>query len=127
MYTRYLQHVQKAQRNFGSAEGTVVDVDQNASHSSPSWAFPPRITHGTFVKVDTGEILMAEEHLLVQGEAIAIANPDQRFQCCLNPFIDALKKSSGGCNGLKRIAGNSMSTVNLFSFQLYCLANLQVF
>ncbi len=41
MYTRYLEHVQKAQRNFGSAKGTVADADQNVSHSSPALHFRP--------------------------------------------------------------------------------------
>ena len=112
----------------GSSKGKVVDLEQNPTHASPCWARSPLVTHGTVVTMDSEEMFDGEEHLFVQGEAVPTiakeVNP--RWQTCLGPFIRYLRQSAPGQRALKKLAGNSMIATNIFSFKLYCLANLKV-
>ena len=131
-YQSFVKHIElyEPRKGRGSSSGLNVDLDQNPSHASLSWALNPLITHGHIAFVDEGCLMTGEEHFLAQMEATPNACPQldipSEWRSPLSEFIKVLSKTINGQEGLKRLAGNGMSLNNLFSFKLYCLSNLQV-
>lgn len=92
------------------------------------WAVPPLLTHGSLVEADSDRMLLGQEHCVVQGEAIPEAPvKGERFRSCLGPLLSTAAKTMNGQLQLKKLDGNTMNLVNLFTFQSYCLASLEVF
>jgi len=120
---------QEALTGPGSADGLSVDVEQNSSHTRMSWAMGPLVTHGEFVfGGGSDDVLMAEEHLISQGEAVeeVCTGLDPDFHGCVNPVIKKLCKSIVGERLAKFKAGNAMAMHNLYSFMTYGMAHLKV-
>ena len=111
----------------GAKTFAVADADQNSGWCAASWIAPMLVTHGSLVDIDHETILLGEEHLAMQGECIdEIQGADRAFRTCLGPVIKHLRKTHQGQQSLKKLAGNAMNLCNLYSFKLYCLANVKV-
>ena len=103
--------------------GIVIDADQNNSHTCGGWVGPCLVTHATLLAVDGAKVLLPEEHLLSQGESCCCQSEvDPKWQGCLEPLINILKRSDNGNAALVKLAGNAMNAINLYSFKLYTLS-----
>ena len=118
---RYNTILQEAPRRE-SIEGVCIsDIDQNPPFTSICKYVPPLIKHGKIVNLKTGEILLPQELLAVQGEATfeGICNP--RFPCEMWRASTRLKCSPAV---LTKMAGNAFHIIQMGTFYLYCLSAL---
>ena len=99
-YQRFVKHIElyESRKGRGSSSGLNVDLDQNPSHASLSWALNPLITHGHIAFVDEGCLMTGEEHFLAQMEATPNACPQldipSEWRSPLSEFIKSLARPS---------------------------------
>ena len=107
--------------NMSTNSFCISDIDQNPPFTSICQYVPPLIKHGKIVNLKTGDILLPQELLAVQGEATfeSISNP--RFPCEMWRASARLNCSAAA---LTKMAGNAFHIIQMGTFYLYCLSAL---
>ena len=125
-YQRYQDQVRQYENKGGCVQHAIFDVDHNVSQTSGGWVIPTLGTHDTLVHAGSEEVFLANEHMLIQGEAIpGIDLGDNPFTSCLQPLITNMMQRKSGRTCLNSLAGNSMHLHSLFSVMLYCLSSVK--